>query len=228
MVPTIDQEYAQRFKSEESAKSYRETHEVRSLRDLVDRRRFLGWVVGRAEIGAVRRALALCSGKEALDIPCGTGKMFCLLNKLGYSVIGVDASKQMLVQTERVNMESCDLVLGYISLIPLTRESVDVTICNRFLHRMPRDRRSEALKEIRRVTREYAVVYFGVRSGLTDAVRKMEELLRIGVRGTAHNIHQKAVVEELKEAGWHFLGGTHVIPLLSTGFVAVARKEVDL
>jgi ubiquinone/menaquinone biosynthesis C-methylase UbiE len=65
----------------------------------------------------------------ALDVACGTGRHTSYLAALGHTVIGVDASEQMLA-IARVKVPDGEFYVGDLHELPLPDQSVGVLVCS--------------------------------------------------------------------------------------------------
>jgi ubiquinone/menaquinone biosynthesis C-methylase UbiE len=96
-----------------------------------------------------------------LDVACGNGRHGIIARKKGMQVIGVDASLELAgIAQERLREAGegdprAGHVLGGSAVnLPLARNSVDHALFIAALHNIPgRDRRVQALRELRRVLR---------------------------------------------------------------------------
>jgi ubiquinone/menaquinone biosynthesis C-methylase UbiE len=80
---------------------------------------------------ALRPMLPDLRHKDALDIGCGTGRWLCTLINLGArSVIGVDASPEMLLRARAKQSLRGRLVMADTCTLPLRPQSVDVMVCS--------------------------------------------------------------------------------------------------
>jgi SAM-dependent methyltransferase len=218
-------EYSASFKNELAAEHYRESSVLARPRNMLDAKKLSGYLTSKAEIGAIRRLLTRCHGRVVLDIPCGTGKAIEDLTNLGYEIVGIDASKEMLARCE-IKTPGTQLFVGDIRRLPLKDASFDIVLCNRFFHRIPTRYHAEALKEITRVGRKYFILYYGSRSLLTSVVIKLEKAFGLGDRGRIFYLTRQGIAEELHDHGLRIIHETFVIPLLSSGHL-VAVEKVD-
>ncbi len=86
--------------------------------------------------------------KEILDIASGTGRFAELLSRNGGHVIGLDASREMLIQNK---VES---IQGDALNLPFKNKSFDITISMRFFHLLNQDDIDDFILEVERVTKE--------------------------------------------------------------------------
>lgn len=87
---------------------------------------------------------------KALDAACGTGRYAKFLLSLGYKVIGVDRTAEMLSYAKKHASEA-SFIQGNLNKLPLEKESVDLAICSLVLtHLFSID---QAILELARVTR---------------------------------------------------------------------------
>lgn len=88
------------------------------------------------------------TGGIALDFGCGLGQMQALLGKRFRFVLGVDPSRDMLVNNPLAK-DACIQFDG--ACLPLRSESVDFCYAICVLHHVAKGERSAALREIKRV-----------------------------------------------------------------------------
>ncbi len=80
---------------------------------------------------ALRPMLPELRHKDALDIGCGTGRWLCTLINLGArSVIGVDASPEMILRARAKPSLRGRLVMADTCTLPLRSQSSDVMVCS--------------------------------------------------------------------------------------------------
>jgi len=83
------------------------------------------------EVRALRPMLPGLRHKDAVDIGCGTGRWLCTLAGLGArSVVGADASPEMLRRANAKPSLRGRLVLADNCALPLRGESADVMVCS--------------------------------------------------------------------------------------------------
>jgi len=107
------------------------------------------------------------AGGAVLDVACGTGRYTGLLLGHGYKVGGIDISKEILFYASAHNKENSNLLFlstGDAEHLPFEDNQFDGVTCMRLLHRIPPNLRVNILKELNRVTREWAIVFFGMSS----------------------------------------------------------------
>ena len=80
---------------------------------------------------ALRPMLPELRHKEALDIGCGTGRWLSTLINLGArSVVGVDASPDMMMRAKVKPSLRGRLIIAHTSTLPLRPESADLMVCS--------------------------------------------------------------------------------------------------
>lgn len=69
------------------------------------------------------------SGKTVLDLACGTGTLSKLLNEVGYYIIGIDLSDDMLCIASSKSVDNASFIKGDISSFALPQK-VDYCVCS--------------------------------------------------------------------------------------------------
>ncbi len=87
-------------------------------------------------------------GKKVLDIATGTGRFAELLSEKGADVVGLDASKEMVVQNKVESLQGDALNL------PFKDKCFDVSTSMRFIHLLDPEDISDFVKEVERVTKD--------------------------------------------------------------------------
>jgi ubiquinone/menaquinone biosynthesis C-methylase UbiE len=112
----------------------------------------------RREQETMRRALdALPGGRRILDVPFGTGRFAEYYAAGRHSVVGVDISRDMMVESgqgELVRALAPSLVQADAERLPLRDRAVDYVVCARLFNWIPRSVATRMLGEFRRVARD--------------------------------------------------------------------------
>ena len=110
----------------------------------------------QGENDIVERMLrGLPAGLRVLDIPVGTGRFIPLYERMGFSVLGLDISKDMLTQAEKkVTGAAVELREGDILNIDLPDHVCDISVCVRLFRWISPEEVQTALRELQRVTRK--------------------------------------------------------------------------
>lgn len=221
----IYDEYGKRFRNKDYAQDYHRLFNPRTVGDFLNKKQFVGWLVGKFEIRAVKRLLSLCDSDLILDVPCGSGKLTPYLMERDSSIICIDLSKDMLSIMRDKKPKNVIAINADIRKLPLKNNSIDVVISNRFLHRISPEIHMDALKEIQRVSNKYAILYFATHGFLMKYVILLEKFLNIGDRGDIFYMSKKNIEDELDFNGWDLIKGTSVLPMISSGYVIIAKKK---
>lgn len=99
------------------------------------------------------RSLLYSSGRTILDAGVGTGRFSVWLSEKGFEVIGIDLSKEMLVQAKRKIQSSnvrLYLVLGDVHFLPFKKGIFDNCICINVVNHITEI--NQFLKEVKYVT----------------------------------------------------------------------------
>lgn len=131
-------------------------------------------------IAEVRKILSVADvrAKAVLDIGCGYGKFSSFWKeKMASLVVGMDFSKKMLEQAPKNS--DCSFILGDMFKIPVKDKSFDLVTCigvaNYYENAAP------ILKEIRRVSRQSAIITFpgnSLMGGLYKKISGIEIFLK--------------------------------------------------
>lgn len=154
---------------------------------------------------------------KIIDVATGTGAQSLMLAKLGYNVVGLDLSPEMLEQAKK--KLSPKLQLRFIHAdatdIPFTTNSFDGASISLGLHDMPYEIRLLVLNEIKRVVKpnghimiiDYREPQQGLRAYLLHVVvRKLEtpmyqDFIRRGLNNHLATIHLKPFRQEVVWGG---------------------------
>jgi ubiquinone/menaquinone biosynthesis C-methylase UbiE len=122
---------------------------------------------------------AIPAGSHILDLPCGAGRLVMSLVERGYRVTAADSSPHMIsvardawreATRERADLSGrCQFDVQDVMHTNYEDRQFDAVICNRLLHHFREsETRIAALKELRRITKNYLIASF-FRSFALDA-----------------------------------------------------------
>ena len=138
----------ERYRNIENAVSY-----DKHIRPLNLGRRLSYWL----EMHALRLALNRIKGREVLDGPCGTGRIYKPLNARFPVVVSLDSSHSMLKVHQNV-YRPVKLCCGDIFNLPFQDVQFDWAVCYRLFHHMQNHRdRIRLLNSLSRVSRQGVV-----------------------------------------------------------------------
>jgi ubiquinone/menaquinone biosynthesis C-methylase UbiE len=130
------------------------------------------------ERALVRRALATLESTDALlDVACGTGRFWPVVDRSAKSIVALDNSASMLNEAFAHASPNAArrAVCASAFRLPFRDRSFDAVLCMRFLHHLAhRDDRIAALTDMRRVVRHGAVVSLWV-DGSREGRRRLRE-----------------------------------------------------
>ncbi len=90
-----------------------------------------------------------------LDVATGTGRQAFAFGKLGYQVVGIDLSEDMLRIAQKHNRyHNLRLEVADATSLPFQDNEFDVSTVSWALHDMPREVREKVLREMGRVTKK--------------------------------------------------------------------------
>ena len=88
----------------------------------------MGSYYDRVEKRAINRALKNVSGKKLLEIGCGTGHWSKYFSALGFSVLGIDISFEMLKKTFRKRIPWAEFIQSNAHYLPLHNGVFDIAV----------------------------------------------------------------------------------------------------
>ena len=209
------------YRDEARATSYREEYESR-----------LTWMhlMMRRERSNVAKAIDFCNLKESdivLDAPCGTGTLAEVFSSRNLNVIGSDISFEMMDCTSKE--EFGDKCQGFfqsdILSVPLADNSVQCVTCIGLMHRLPPEIRNNALKEISRVSSEYAIVTYSIGKLLNKIKNTVLGSIWKTRKGAPHPSSARQVEKEIYQNGFEIVKRLHTFPVLSSSVVYLLRKN---
>nr|WP_320050020.1 methyltransferase domain-containing protein [uncultured Desulfuromonas sp.] len=142
----------------------------------------------RSEWNCIKKALKKVSeGAHVLDLPCGSGRLEPLLEKLGYLVTAADYSKHMVDTAMMSYMErtgcselppSMRFTQSDVMHMDFTDGEFDAVICNRLLHHYPTSGlRQKVLKECARVSKGVVIISYFDNAALSSLRFHLKNLL---------------------------------------------------
>lgn len=119
----------------------------------------IGQLVGAREAETISRYVAPISGRTALDVGTGTGRIALLLTSAGAVVTGIDASEEML-KVARARAAAQHATVQFLSgdahALDFPDRSFDIVVSSRVLMHTPRWR--ACVNELCRVARDRVVI----------------------------------------------------------------------
>ena len=97
----------------------------------------------------VKKLLENMSYDTLLDVGCGTGYLFELINNNSSSYYGLDISKKMLEVAKNKNNPNTEYVYGTAEKLPFDDNSMNIVTCIQSFHHYPYP--EEAIREVYRV-----------------------------------------------------------------------------
>jgi ubiquinone/menaquinone biosynthesis C-methylase UbiE len=141
-----------------------------------------------AEHRAVNELLAGLGevGTSIVDVPVGTGRFLTIYRDLGWQVVGIDVSDEMLAQAGEVAAglsmgDAVDLRIGDITALDLPDDTVDVALAIRIANMLELDDLRRAVSELARVARQHVIVglqVYAPRGRLEEARRRRSDRQR--------------------------------------------------
>ncbi|MBL8724888.1 MAG: methyltransferase domain-containing protein [Planctomycetes bacterium] len=100
------------------------------------------------------------AGERVLDLPCGAGRLWPLLRRLGHPLLAGDAAPAMLQEARAQHADAPPLFAADATAMPLAARAVAGVVLFRFLHHLPPAARNHAIAEACRLADRFVVVSF--------------------------------------------------------------------
>jgi ubiquinone/menaquinone biosynthesis C-methylase UbiE len=109
---------------------------------------------------------------KALDLGCGAGRTTLPLSEMGYDVIGMDVSEQM-IEKAKSRFPSLDFRIGDACDLKFPDKSFDYVLFsfNGIDYIYPEEKRTKALKEINRVLKDDGIFIFSTHNPVQPVTR---------------------------------------------------------
>lgn len=121
-----------------------------------------GFHINRREQDAINSLMGDVEGKRVLEVATGTGRFAEMLRDRGADVVGIDISKEMMLQG--FHRAGGSFVRADASNLPFRDDEFDVVFAIRFLHLLPEP--EPFVSEMRRVSRDTVLFdTFNAKSG---------------------------------------------------------------
>ncbi|MBI3620921.1 MAG: class I SAM-dependent methyltransferase [Nitrospirae bacterium] len=164
--------------------------------------------------------------RTALDLPCGTGRIFPVLFARNIRVTGADLSAEMM-HVARNKFHDAPGQKGFVRCdaesIPFSTDRFDAVFSIRFLFHLQPAVRRRALSEMARVSRRWVIIDCRHRYTMKYRLRELQRRL-----GLSSKIYQPLSREELKEdfrqAGLEPVMIFPTFPIFSDKWVILGRK----
>lgn len=204
-----DGEVARRYNSQ-----YKDPLNLSNFRD-----KLVGW----GEVRAFQKMLRhVPRGGSVLDVACGTGRYLKQLLDCGYKVYGLDISDEMLEFAREVTQGDPNIQLlkkGDAENLPFNDHQFDGVTCIRLYQRVPPAQRLQMLREVKRVARSWAILFFG----MSNSWLRVRQAIRWKlISGRLNNPNALTVTEmrqELLRAGLKLEESTWVLPGIASGMI---------
>ncbi len=164
----------------------------------------LEWLLLSRALKRLRRA-SQSPIHTTLDVPIGTGRMAERLTRTGFLVTGADTSEDML-DIARAKGSASRYVVARIESLPFKENEFDVVVSVRLFGHLPDAAKADALREIQRVSRRGAVIFFPGKTMWLDIRRAWQH--RRGRPLTSWYPLTEAQMRELAEVAGLTLDGT--------------------
>lgn len=187
--------------------------------------RYVTWCEQRS----VARELARydwSSSDKLLDIPCGTGILGKLLHRFPFQIVASDISLEMmtLAREEYPVDRLSDSVQADITNTPFPRGTFACVITLGFLHRVPRDVKRAALREISALSSHVVIVSCSVDTPLQRFKHGVLSLIKRSHVPAPCPVPLKEIITDCEASGLRLVRAFMVLPLLSAHAILVLEK----
>jgi len=186
------------------------------------RARMLGWREKRIFIRMLRQVRL--ERKKTLDIASGTGRYVELLLGHGFQVGGVDISSEMLsFAKQRIGEHPNLLFLKQedAEKLPFPDNQFDLVTCMRLYHRIPSGIRLRMLREVKRVGKGKAILFFGMTTPWLQCRRALRAKIISGRHSNPHPVTQTQLIDELSSVGLSIQDSAWVLPFFADGLITL-------
>ena len=163
-----------------------------------------------------------------LDVACGTGRFTQQLLNRGYQVGGTDISAEMMtLARRRVGSHSNSTFWLQVDAehLPFADQAFDGVTCIRLFHRIHPAARLQMLREIKRVTKNWAILFFGMSSTLLSLRSSIRSKLIPGRPSNPFPISEAQLQEELKSIGFKIREHRWVMPYVTEGMMVFVDRD---
>jgi ubiquinone/menaquinone biosynthesis C-methylase UbiE len=186
-----------------------------------------GRVFQWAERRAIRQIVSSLPDKACvLDAPCGTGRLSDLLVRRGWKIMACDVSAEMLAVAKRRCARSGHsmsfLRMDFLN-VAFADRSVTAVFTIRFLVHIAPETRVRMLREFRRVSERWVVLSMSLSTPWHRLRRRIKRWLghQPPVR---HPVTNRALAEELRQAGLREVRRLWAFPILSEEILVVCER----
>lgn len=188
---------------------------------------FRAKVFGWREEATFRRMLkhAPADGR-VLDIACGTGRYTRLLLARGHQVGAIDLSAVMLAVAQRRSAGHPNILfqnVGDAEKLPFEDGSFDGVTCIRLYQRIPPEPRARMLREVRRVARDWAVLFFGITTPWLRVRQALRNRISGGRVSNPFPASPAEITRQLRGGGFEIQDRASVLPVLAGGMMFFVR-----
>lgn len=210
------------YQNMDSAGSYAaQYHRPLSLSSL--RARIFGWREKQVFLRMLGQ-LDFKPGDQVLDIATGTGRYAEILLSHGYRVGGVDISKEMLSFAGRRIGNHPNLLFleqGDAEKLPFSDNQFELITCIRLYHRIPSEIRLNMLKEVKRIGKGEAILFFGMTNPWLQYRRTLRSKVITGRHSNPYPVTQTQLASDLEALRFTIQDSAWVLPLLADGLITL-------
>lgn len=187
--------------------------------------RFVTWSEQRAVARELRR-YDWSPLDQLLDIPCGTGILGKLLHRFPFQIVASDISTEMmaLAKEEYPIDRLSDCVQSDITNTPFPRGSFSCVITLGFLHRVPREVKRVALREIAALSNHVVIVSCSVDTPLQRFKHGLLSLFKRSHVPAPCPVPFKEIISDCEASGLRVVRAFMVMPPFSAHAILVLEK----
>lgn len=186
------------------------------------------------ERALVKRAFGVFApALQVLDLACGTGRFWSVIEARAGTVVALDNSEAMLHEALAQAAPNLNrhVACGSVFRLPFADACFDVVVCMRLLHHFAhREDRMAALTEIRRITAHGAIVSLWT-DGNAPGRRRLQQQRQLALpRGFGRRIciERTVIEEDFVAAGFGAATGYDLAPRVSMWRIYALRCDTTI
>ncbi|MDH5542740.1 MAG: class I SAM-dependent methyltransferase [Nitrospinota bacterium] len=178
----------------------------------------------------LKKALVKCNLDKSdivYDIPCGTGIAGRIFKDFPPAIVASDISMEMMAYAKNEYRKEgfYGFLQSDITNLPLKSGTSKCAVVLSFMHRVPREIRTGALKELNRLTNRYIIVTYAVDSFAQRFKKALIKILKPGFVPAPSPTAYSEIIKEFRENNLKVLREYRIMPILSSSIMFLLEKD---